>query len=230
MNPILRFIFRLTLYVCLILPLSTLHAQSPTPSPPGGQTPSPKYTEEQMREMIAKLRERIGKATDQVLGRIRKEEVDLNIRFSYFRKPERLNPATYTSKDDVEQWRQSLQKLKEKAETVEKLYANADQDLGNALIQQRINQGVAEQVKNELLKSFPWDIIKKKNQLMKEFVSVSADLLTFYDKNWGSWKTDTAAGAPSFDDSKLASTYQHLKDKINTVGAQIEDQYKTMLR
>jgi hypothetical protein len=229
MNPILHFTFRLTLYVCLILPLSALHAQSPTASPPTGQTPSPKYTQEQMQEMIAKLRERIGRAADQVLGRIRKEELDLNIRFSYFRKPERLNPATYASKDDLEQWRQSLQKLKEKADTVEKLYSNADQDLGNALIQQRINQGIAEQVKNELLKSFPWDVIKKKNQLMKEFVPAFADLLTFYDKNWGSWKTDTAAGAPSFDDSKLASTYQNLKDKINTIGAQIEEQYKTML-
>jgi hypothetical protein len=139
-------------------------------------------------------------------------------------------PTTYTSKDDVQQWRQSLQQLKEKADTVEKLYTDADQDLGNALIQQKINQAVAEQIKKELLQSFPWDIIKKKNQLMKEFVSEFGDLLTFYDKNWGSWKTDSAADAPSFDDPKLASTFQFLKDKINAVGAQIEDQYNAMTR
>ena len=183
-----------------------------------------------MQEMIAKLRERIGKAVDEVMGRIRKEEGDLYLRFSYCRKPDRLNPATYASKDDVEQWRQSLQQLKEKADTVEKLYTNADQDLGNALIQQKINQTIAEQVKKELLQSFPWDIIRKKNELMKEFVAEFGDLLTFYDKNWGSWKTDAAADRPSFDDPKLGSTFQLLKDKINAVGAQIEDQYKAMTR
>jgi hypothetical protein len=181
-----------------------------------------------MREMVAKLQQRVGKATDEVIGRIKKQEDDLQIRFSYFRKPDRLNPASYTSKDDVVQWQQSLQQLKEKADTVEKLYAYADQDLGNALIQQRINQPVAEQIKNELLRSFPWDIIKKKNQLLKEFVSEFGDLLTFYDKNWGSWKTGTAAGAPSFDEPKLASAYQGLKEKINATGSQIEDEYKKM--
>jgi hypothetical protein len=229
MNPFLRFIVRLTLHAFLISQLSTLCAESPTPSPRGGQTPAPKYTEQQVQEIIAKLRERVGKAADQVLGRIRKEEGDLNLRFSYFRKPDRLNPVTYASKGDVEQWQQSLQQLKEKADTVEKLYTNADQDLGNALTQQRINQGVAEQIKKELLQSFPWDLIQKRNRLMKEFISGFADLLAFYDKNWGSWKTDSAAGAPSFDDPNLASAYQVLKDKINTIGAQTEDAYKAMM-
>jgi hypothetical protein len=230
MNPFLRLLFRLTLYACLIPQLSTLRAQTPTPSPQGGQTPAQKYTEQQMREMIAKLQQRVGKATDQVIGRIKKQEDDLQIRFVYFRKPDRLNPASYSSKDDVQQWQQSLQQLKEKADTVEKLYEYADQDLGNALIQQRINQPVAEQIKNELLRSFPWDIIKKKNQLLKEFVSEFADLLTFYDKNWGSWKAGSAAGAPSFDEPKLASTFQTLKEKINATGSQIEQEYKAMMR
>src|SRR5262249_37271832 len=164
------FAFVLTLCSCLIPRLSTLCAQTPapsvTPSPRGSQ--APKFTEQQMEEMAAKLHERVGKAADAVIGRIRKEESDLFSRFSYLRKPERLNPATYTSKDDVEQWRQSLQQFKDKADTVSKLYAGADADLGNALVQQRINQGVAEQIKKELLNSFPWDIINKKNQLIKE--------------------------------------------------------------
>jgi hypothetical protein len=232
MNHAFRFVFRLTLYSCLIPQLSTLRAQSPapsvTPSPPPSQ--APKFTEQQMQEMAAKLHERVGKAADQVMGRIRKEEGDLYSRFSYFRKPDRLNPSTYTSKDDVEQWRLSLQQFKDKADTVDKLYANADLDLGNALIQQRINQSVAEQIKKVLLDSFPWDTIKKKNQLIKEFVSDFGDLLTFYDKNWGSWKTDSAAGAPAFDNPNLGASYQILKDKVNAVGTQIEDQYRVMTR
>jgi len=232
MNHALRFAFGLTLYSCLIPQLSTLRAQSPapsvTPSPRGSQ--APKFTEQQMQEMAAKLHERVGKAAEEVMGRIRNEEGDLYRRFSSFRKPDRLNPSTYTSKDDVEQWRQSLQQFKEKADTVDKLYANADPDLGNALIQQRINQAIAQQIKKSLLDSFPWDIINRKNQLIKEFVSDFGDLLTFYDNNWASWKRDSATAAPAFDDPKLAASYQVLKEKVNAVGAQIEDQYQAMTR
>jgi hypothetical protein len=232
MNHALRFAFGLTLYACLIPQLSTLRAQSPapsvTPSPRGSQ--APKFTEQQMQEMAAKLHERVGKAADEVMGRIRNEEGDLYRRFSSFRKPDRLNPSTYTSKDDVEQWRQSLQQFKEKADTVDKLYANADPDLGNALIQQRINQAIAQQIKKALLDSFPWDIINRKNQLIKEFVSDFGDLLTFYDNNWASWKRDSTTAAPTFDDPKLAASYQVLKEKVNAVGAQIEDQYRAMTR
>jgi predicted metal-dependent phosphoesterase TrpH len=233
MNHVLRFAFGVTLYCCLIPQFSTLYAQGPAPSatpPPPSGSQAPRFTEQQKQEMAAKLRERVGKAADEVMGRIRKEEGDLYNRFSYLRKPDRLNPNTYTSKNDVEQWRQLLQQFNEKADTVDKLYANADLDLGNALIQQRINQGIAEQIKKALLSSFPWDIIKRKNQLIKEFVSDFGNLLTFYANNWASWKKDSAGGAPAFDDPKLAASYQSLKEKINAVGTQIEDQYQAMTR
>jgi hypothetical protein len=228
MNSVFRFLLLLALSLCWISLPPSLDAQSPSPSPHGSQTP--KYTEEQMREMISKLQERIGKAADQVIGRIQKEENDLHIRFSYFTKPDRLNPSTYTSRDDVTQWRQSLQQFKERADSLAKLYENADLDLGNALLQQRINQAIAEQIKKELIQSFPWDVIKKKNQLTQEFVSEFDGLLTFYDNNWGSWKTGSPAGVASFDDPKLASTFQSLKDKVSAVGAQVEDQYRAMVR
>ena len=180
--------------------------------------------------MVAKLKERVGKATDAVIGRIQKEENDLHIRLSYLTKPDRLNPSTYTSKDDVTQWRQSLQQFKERADSLAKLYENADLDLGNALLQQRINQAIAEQIKKELIQSFPWDVIKKKNQLTQEFVSEFGALLNFYDNNWGSWKAGSAASVPSFHDPELASTFQSLKDKVSAVGAQIEDQYRALTR
>ena len=68
------------------------------------------------------------------------------------------------------------------------MYADAEQDLGNALVQQRINQSIADQIKNELLKSFPWDVIKKKSSLMRDFIAEHDEFLTFYDTNWGAWK------------------------------------------
>jgi hypothetical protein len=193
MNSVFRFRLLFALYACWISLLPTLNAQSSSPSPHGSQTP--KYTDEQMQEMAAKLQERIGKATDAVFGRIQKEESDLHIRLSYLTKPDRLNPSTYTSKDDVMQWQQSLQQFKERANSLAKLYENANLD-----------------------------------QLSQEFVSEFGALLTFYYNNWGSWKTGSAAGAPSFDDPKLASTFQSLKDKVSAVGVQIEDQYRAMTR
>ena len=176
--------------------------------------------------MISKVQDRIRNATDQVMGRIQKAESELYIRFSYFNKPNRLDPNTYSSKEDIALWQQSLQQLREKEATLEKLYAEADQDLGNALIQQKINPALVEQIKNELQKSFPWETIRKKNQLMQEFIAEHGDLLAFYDQNWATWKSGTA----TFDNQKLTAIHKNLKEKIIATGLQIEGQYKIMLQ
>jgi hypothetical protein len=203
-------------------------SQTPASRPtPGG---APKYTEEQMQDMISKLQDRIKKAADAVIGRIQKEETDVRLKFSYLRKPERLDPNSYGSKEDITVWRNSLEQLKDKENGLDKLYADADLDLGNALVQQRINQSIADQIKNELLKSFPWSVIKKKSELMHEFITEHDDLLTFYDTNWGSWKTGSEPGTATFADTKLATTFQNLKEKISTTGDQVEEQYKAMVQ
>ena len=123
-------------------------------------------------------------------------------------------------------WQQSLQQLREKEAALEKLYAEADQDLGNALIQQGIKPALAEQIKNELLKTFPWETIRKKNHLIEEFIVEHGDLLAFYNQNWDTWKPGTA----TFNDQKLTATYKDLKKKIIATGLQIEGEYKTMLQ
>jgi hypothetical protein len=221
---------------CVLLALepATLHAQNQAVQP--SQTPgaraaageNPKYSEQQVQEMISKLQSRVKKAADTVLGRILKEEDDVHIKFSYLRKPERLDPNQYGSKDDIVIWQGSLKQIRDKENGLDKLYADVDLDLGNALIQQQINQSVADQVKNELLKSFPWSVIKKKSELMRDFIAEHDDLLTFIDKNWGTWKPGPKAGTTTFDDPHLATTFQDLQTKINATGQQIEDQYKLM--
>lgn len=223
----------LTICVCFALLPATLPAQNQATSPsriPGAKpSPSistPKYTDEQLQEMISKVQDRMKNACDQVMGRIQKEESQLYIKFLYFNKPDRLDPNTYSSKEDIALWQQSLQQLREKEATLEKLYAEADQDLGNALIQQKINPELSEQIKNELLKSFPWEAIRQKNHLMQEFIGEHGDLLAFYDQNWATWKPGTA----TFDDPKLTATYKNLKEKIITTGIQIKGKYKTMLQ
>ncbi|MBV8416821.1 MAG: hypothetical protein JO251_16575 [Verrucomicrobia bacterium] len=237
MNLVSPKIARLTLCVCFTLVPAVLQAQNqaaaPSQSPgakPGPSAGQPKFTDQQMQEIILKLRERIGNAADQVFGRIQKEENGLHISFTYLRKPDRLDPSTYGSKDDIAQWRASIEQMKEKENLLEKLYANADEDLGNALTQQKINQAIAEQIKNELLKTFPWNTIKKRNELMRDYIAEHDELLTFYEKNWGSWKSGPDAGTPTFDDKQLAATYRTLKEKINTTGLQLEDQYKVLVQ
>jgi hypothetical protein len=237
MNLVPHQLARLTLCVCFAFVPSTLQAQnqvaSPSQSPaakPGPSNAKPQYTDAQVQEMISRLKDRIGNAANQVIGRIQKEETNLRIKYSYLRKPERLDPNTYASKDEIAQWQQAVQQLKEKEDLLERLYADADQDLGNALTQQKINQTVAQQVKNELLKSFPWSTIKKKDELMREFIAENFALLTFYDKNWGTWKSGPEKGTATFEDQQLAANYQNLKEKINATGLQIEDQYKAMVQ
>jgi hypothetical protein len=227
---------RLIFCVLFAFVAATLDAQSqavaPSPTPGQKSTPgggAPKYTAEQMQEMVSKLQGRIKTAADAVLGRIQKEEADVRIRFNYFRKPERLDPNTYGSKDDITVWRDSLQQFKDKENGLDKLYADAEQDLGNAMVQQRINESIADQINKELLTSFPWSVIRKKSQLMREFIGEHDDLLKFYDQNWGTWKPGSQPGTATFADAKLAATFQNLKDKINTTGKQIEEQYQLMV-
>jgi hypothetical protein len=221
--------------ILLVFASAKMYAQNPTvaPSQTPGSKPAgspPKYTQEQMQDMISKLQDRIQKAADAVIGKIQKEEAGIRLKFTYLRKPARLDPNTFGSKQDITSWRDSLQQLKDNENGLDKLYADAEQDLGNALIQQRVNQAIADQVRDELLKSFPWNVIKKKSGLMRDFIAEHGDLLTFYDTNWGSWKPGSEPGTATFADAKLMATYRDLKEKIIATGNQIEEQYKVLVQ
>src|ERR1700730_13013990 len=235
MNPFFSQTLRWMFCILLVFAPAKIYAQNPAvaPSQTPGSKPAasqPKYTQEQMQDMISKLQDRIQKASDEVIGRIQKEESGIRLKFTYLRKPARLDPNTFGSKEDITAWRDSLEQLKVEESGLDKLYAEAEQDLGNALVQQRINQAIADQVRNELLKSFPWNVIKKKSVLMRDFIAEHGDLLTFYDTNWGSWKPGSEPGTATFADAKLMATYRDLKEKIIATGEQIEEQYKVMVQ
>jgi hypothetical protein len=222
----------------VLLAILPIAVQAQTPLLPAAKSPTAKpspsagaqFSEQQLREMIAKLQGRIQHAADEVIGRIEKTEADVHLRFSYLRKPARLDPNSYASKDDITSWRTSIQQLKDMENTLDKLYANVETDLGTALIQQQINPAIADQIRNELLKSFPWSAIKKKSELMKQFIDEHEELLAFYDKNWGAWKPGPAPGTAVFDDPTLSATFQTLKGKISTIGQQIDDQYTALVQ
>jgi hypothetical protein len=175
--------------------------------------------------LSAELKERIGRAADKVMIPLAQAEGNLYNRFSYFEKPERLDPSTFGSKEELAAWRDSLKQFRGDEDLVERLYANVSDDLENALIAQRINAPMATLIRKQVVSTIPWDVVQKKEKLVSEFIENHGKLLTFYEMNWGTWKASDRAGVPAFDDAKLAGTYQQLRDKITASGQQIVQLY-----
>lgn len=197
-------------------------ASSPNPSDPSQQ--------KEYQAAFAAMQERIGKASGEVMNRIVKAENDLYIRFSYFKKPERLDPNSFATKDEVASWSKSLEELKNQQAALDRLYANADADLQSALVAQKITPPFAEQIKKQLLKSFPWETIQKKQLLMQDYIGDHGELLAFYEKNWGTWRKGNDPLKPVFDNPKLGASYAKLRDKIISTGKQIDEQFTALRR
>jgi hypothetical protein len=213
---------------------SSLLAQTPPPkarSPGPGVTqkgtpaaaapsPNPAYERE-----FAEVQDRVGVASGEVMRRIVQAENDVYIRFSYFKKPERLDPNSFATKDEVESWMKSLDELKAHETALDRLYTNADSDLQNALVAQQIPSVYADQIKKQLLKSFPWETIQKKRQLMQDYITSHGELLALYDKNWGAWKKGNDPLKPVFDDPSVGASYAKLRDKLISTGKQLDEQF-----
>ena len=141
--------------------------------------------------------ERLTNAADKVLNRIQDEENDLYLRLSYFEKPDRLNPNSYASREEVAQWQGMLQQLKEKHDLVAQLYADLGKDLDAALKDAGASKELVDQFKKLVMDGFPWEEIEKKKKLIADFIDEEGKLLSFYDKNWGSWTTNRTPSTPS---------------------------------
>jgi hypothetical protein len=172
--------------------------------------------------------ERLTKAADKVLNRIQSEESDLYLRVSYFEKPERLNPNSYASKEEVAEWRGILQQLKEKHDLVTQLYADVGKNLDAELRNVGVNEEMADRFKKFILDGFPWATIEKKKNLIADFINEQAKLLLFYEKNWGSWTSTSDSNKPEFTSAPAANIYKKLRDQILNTSGEIEKEYKEM--
>jgi hypothetical protein len=172
--------------------------------------------------------ERLAKVADKVLGQIQAEENDLYLRLNYFEKPERLDPTSFASKEEIAQWRGMLEQLKQKSDEVAERYANVAKDLDIAFKNSGANEGVAATFKKLILDGFPWDEIEKKKQLIADFIEEHGNLLTFYEKNWGSWIKGTDPAKPEFTSTSASNIYKRLRDQIVNTGDQIQKEYKSM--
>ncbi len=172
--------------------------------------------------------ERLTNAADKVLNRIQNEENDLYLRVNYFEKPVRLDPNSYASKEEVAQWQGLLQQLKEKHDLVTQLYADLGKDLDAVLKDSGVSKDLVDQFKKLVMDGFPWEEIEKKKKLIADFIDEQGKLLSFYDKNWGSWTTSTNPNKPEFTSASAASIYKRLRDQILNTSEQIEKEYKAM--
>jgi hypothetical protein len=172
--------------------------------------------------------ERLAKAADKVLNRIQTEENDLYLRINYFEKPERLNPNSFASKEEVSQWEGILEQLKAKLEVVSQLYVDVGKNLDTELRTAGGNEEVAVKFKKFIMDGFPWTTIEKKRTLITDFIDEQGKLLTFYEKNWGSWKANGDASNPEFTSASAANIYKRLRGQIVNTSEEIEKQYKEM--
>jgi hypothetical protein len=172
--------------------------------------------------------ERLEKVADKILDQIQTEENDLYLRLNYFEKPERLDPSSFASRDEIGQWQGILQTLKEKNDKVAGLYANLGAELDAALKSAGANEEVAGQFKKLILDGFPWDQIERKKKLIADFIEEHGKLLTFYDKNWGSWVKGSDPKKPEFTSASAANIYKRLRDQIVSTSDQIQKEYKAM--
>ena len=207
-------------------PQSKVNPDNPALRPPGKSTGSATPEAPQLNPQEL---ERLTKAADKVLNQIQSEENDLYLRVNYFEKPDRLNPNSYGSKDEVAQWQGILRQLKEKHDLVAQLYTDVGKNLDAEFRTAGGNEEVVARFKKFIMDGFPWTTIEKKKSLIADFIDEQAKLLSFYEKNWGSWKSNSSdPSKPEFASASTANVYKKLRDQIVSTSEEIEKQYKEM--
>ena len=201
--------------------------RSPFPSPTPAQKGSPgKETAEQRKarfeEAIATLKDRIADASDKVLPKIIDQEKDLRTRLGYFQKPERFDPNNFSDKDEIQSWEKLADQLQQSRDETAKLYGDASENLETALVNEKIAPVLAQAIRKEIINTFPWDDIVKKDDLLTTYVGYHRQLLTLFDQNWKTWNSTK----PFFTDPKTEADYEKLCQQISSTGKEIEAIYK----
>ena len=198
---------------------------SPNPSPaqkPSASNETDAQKKARFQELTAVLKDRIAEATDQVMTKIIDQEKDLRMRLGYFQRPERFDPNSFASKEEIQNWQKLVDQFQESRDQTAKLYGNASENLEAALLNEKIAPTLATAIRKEIIGSFPWDDIVKKDDLLTTYVGYHRQLLTFFDQNWKTWKPDK----PYFADQKTQADYDKLCQQITSAGKEIDTIYK----
>jgi hypothetical protein len=174
------------------------------------------------QELAAVLKDRIAEATDSVMSKIIDQEKDLRMRLGYFEKPVRFDPNSFGTKEEIQNWQKLVDQFQESRDQTAKLYGDASESLEAALLNEKIAPALATAIRKDIISSFPWDDIVKKDDLLTTYVGYHRQLLTFFDQNWKTWKP----AKPYFADQKTEADYDKLCQQITSTGKEIDTIYK----
>src|ERR1700747_3036147 len=201
--------------------------RSVSPNPSAAQNPSAsKETEAERKarfqELTTVLKDRIAEASDKVMGKIIDQEKDLRMRLNYFEKQDRLDPNSFATKEEIQNWQKLVDQFQQSRDKTAKGYGDARESLEAALLAERIAPALAAAIRKEIIGTFPWDDIVKKDDLLTTYVGYHRQLLTFFDQNWKTWKS----AKPYFADQKNKADYEKLCQQITSAGKEIDTLYK----
>lgn len=196
-------------------------------------TPAPSASvSEAQKRVVEAEKTTLQTAGNKLCGQIQVEENDLYHRLSFLEKPARLDPNSYASADEINQWRTLLQQFKDKANEVNGLYRglekNLDAEVRNSKVP--VDPVIVSKFKTILLGAFPWETINRKSSLLTQYAEEHQKLLDFYQKNWGSWGPAGKDGKPVFQSASLGTAYNKLREAIVSTGHQLEEEYVAMTR
>ena len=194
-------------------------------------TPSATISEAEKRVLDAE-KTAVQGAANKLCEQIQIQENDLYHRLTFLEKPGRLDPNSYSSPDEISQWRALLQQFKDKASQVDGLYRglekNFDAEVRNSKV--TVDPVIVSRFKTILLGAFPWDTINRKSSLLTQYAEQHQKLLDFYQKNWGTWRPASKDGKPVFESASLSTTYNKLREDIVSTGHQVDQEYVAMTR
>jgi hypothetical protein len=198
-----------------------------SPNAPAGQKPSASNETEaekkaRFQQLTALLKDRIAEASDKVMSKIIDQEKDLRLRLSYFEKQDRLDPNSFASKEEIQNWQKLVDEFQQSRDKTAKVYGDASENLEAALLEEKIAPSLAAAIRKEIISTFPWDDIVKKDDLLTSYVGYHRQLLSFFDQNWKTW-TSTK---PYFADQKTEADYDKLCQQITSAGKEIDTIYK----
>ena len=201
--------------------------RSVSPTPSAAQKPSAsKETEAEKKarfeELTAVLKDRIAEASDKVMSKIIDQEKDLRMRLGYFEKQERFDPNSFGSKEEIQNWQKLVDQFQVSRDQTAKLYGDASESLEAALLNEKIAPALAAAIRKEIISTFPWDDIVKKDDLLTTYVGYHRQLLSFFDQNWKTWNS----AKPYFADQKTEADYEKLCQQITSAGKEIDTLYK----
>ena len=201
--------------------------RSVSPNPAAAQKPSASNETEAERkarfqELTAVLKDRIAEASDKVMSKIIEQEKDLRMRLSYFEKQDRLDPNTFATKEEIQNWQKLVDQFQQSRDKTAKVYGDASENLEAALLEEKIAPALATAIRKEIISTFPWDDIVKKDDLLTTYVGYHRQLLSFFDQNWQTWNS----AKPYFADQKTEADYEKLCQQITSAGKEIDTIYK----